>query len=371
MAITKPPVLPPWADAATPETDIVQPTNEEISDGWPSSTTPPSRQRWNWVLNFCANAVRYFSRRGLADWDSAETYQLDDIVRGDHGLLCRSLQNNNTNRLPSAVLSSWWGPINAVTPASGDNSTKIATTAYVQSSITGKANTTGSYPGLTVGTAAQAAQAAVAASANSVPWSGVTGRPATVGGYGITDAITTGNIAFQSVSYANSAGRAYPLRWDGNEFRVNWSGQGGQPNWLLGSTDGTNWYVYNPSNFSVNYATNAANATTQPFGTSNTSIATTAFACPGFSHGGNGYDVLPSGLILQWGTTGSIGGGGSQFVTFPVSFPAICFVAVTESNTGGGTAQSESYSSPPGTAGFTKVNSGNVSRVYRWFAVGR
>lgn len=34
----------------------------------------------------------------------------------------------------------------------------------------------------------------------------------------------------------------------------NWSGQGGQPNWLWGGTDGTNMYVYNPANFSVNYA---------------------------------------------------------------------------------------------------------------------
>lgn len=87
MAITKPPVLPPWADTAAPGTDKVQPTDAEIAAGWLSSTTPPSRQRFNWILNFCANAVRYFSRRGLTDWDSAETYQLDDIARGDNGLL--------------------------------------------------------------------------------------------------------------------------------------------------------------------------------------------------------------------------------------------------------------------------------------------
>jgi len=37
----------------------------------------------------------------------------------------------------------------------------------------------------------------------------------------------------------------------------NWSGQGGQPTWLWGSNDGTNMYVWNPSNFSVNYANSA------------------------------------------------------------------------------------------------------------------
>lgn len=40
----------------------------------------------------------------------------------------------------------------------------------------------------------------------------------------------------------------------------NWSGQGGQPSWLWGSNDGTNFYVWNPSNFSVNYANSAGSA---------------------------------------------------------------------------------------------------------------
>lgn len=36
-----------------------------------------------------------------------------------------------------------------------------------------------------------------------------------------------------------------------------WSGQGGQPSWLWGGNDGANMYVYNPANFSVNYATSS------------------------------------------------------------------------------------------------------------------
>jgi len=39
-----------------------------------------------------------------------------------------------------------------------------------------------------------------------------------------------------------------------------WSGQGGQPTWLFGSNDGVNAYVWNPSNFSVNYAKSAGAA---------------------------------------------------------------------------------------------------------------
>lgn len=61
-----------------------------------------------------------------------------------------------------------------------------------------------------------------------------------------------------SVSYASSAGS---VAWDnvtGKPF--NWSGQSGQPTWLWGSNDGTNYYVWNPSNFSVNYANSAGSA---------------------------------------------------------------------------------------------------------------
>lgn len=42
----------------------------------------------------------------------------------------------------------------------------------------------------------------------------------------------------------------------------NWNGQGGQPTWVWGGEDGTNMYVYNPANFSVNYASSAGNADT-------------------------------------------------------------------------------------------------------------
>ena len=47
----------------------------------------------------------------------------------------------------------------------------------------------------------------------------------------------------------------------GTGMTFNWSGQGGQPTWLWGSNDGTNIYVWNPSNFNVNYATSAGSAT--------------------------------------------------------------------------------------------------------------
>lgn len=138
MAITKPPVLPPWADSG----DKVQPTNAEIESGWPAGSVPPSRQRFNWILNFCANAVRYFSRRGLVDYDSGETYMTGDIVRGDDGLVYRSLQDTNLNHTPSSS-AAWWGAVQTKTAATSDNTTNIATTAWVRASMSNIASAAG------------------------------------------------------------------------------------------------------------------------------------------------------------------------------------------------------------------------------------
>ena len=55
-------------------------------------------------------------------------------------------------------------------------------------------------------------------------------------------------------NWITTDGRAYPRRSDGTSINFYWSGQSGQPTWLWGSNNGTDFYVWNPSNFSVNYA---------------------------------------------------------------------------------------------------------------------
>lgn len=52
--------------------------------------------------------------------------------------------------------------------------------------------------------------------------------------------------------------------WDGHFM---WNGQGGQPTWLWGSNDGVNHYVWNPSNFSVAYASSAGSVGSSGYGT--------------------------------------------------------------------------------------------------------
>lgn len=49
---------------------------------------------------------------------------------------------------------------------------------------------------------------------------------------------------------------------DSAYMRFHWNGQNGQPDWLWGGNEAGHMYVYNPSNFSVNYANSAGNADT-------------------------------------------------------------------------------------------------------------
>ena len=70
--------------------------------------------------------------------------------------------------------------------------------------------------------------------------------------------IDAGNIGSQTVA------NAYHLRINSvNSWSTwHWVGQESQPSWLWGSNDGTNMYVWNPSNFRVAYAASAGNADT-------------------------------------------------------------------------------------------------------------
>lgn len=64
-------------------------------------------------------------------------------------------------------------------------------------------------------------------------------------------------------------------------------------------------------------------APTPHFATNDTTVATTAFvksiANGTFSNSENGYQILPSGLIIQWGSVA--GGTNNKTITFPILFP--------------------------------------------------
>ena len=70
------------------------------------------------------------------------------------------------------------------------------------------------------------------------------------------------------VDYASTANHLYNTQSDGlkNSMTFNWVGKDGQPLWLWGGEDGNSMYVYNPANFSVNYANSAGSANSVAWG---------------------------------------------------------------------------------------------------------
>ncbi|OUT94884.1 MAG: hypothetical protein CBB92_13110 [Flammeovirgaceae bacterium TMED32] len=115
------------------------------------------------------------------------------------------------------------GAPTAPTPSSNSNNTNIATTAFVQGEISSKTiDRTG--VSVSVGAASGAGNLAYdnqtgvfsfnPASITSIPFSGITGKPTTVGGYGITNALTTGADADIGTNNFLTTGKIYY----GNDF---------------------------------------------------------------------------------------------------------------------------------------------------------
>lgn len=93
------------------------------------------------------------------------------------------------------------------------------------------------------------------------------GTAAAIAGFISGQTFNTGGNAATSTL----AAKASTLAQNGDNgaaMTFNWSGQGGQPAWLWGSNDGISHFVYNPSNFSVNYATTAGTASSATTATS-------------------------------------------------------------------------------------------------------
>ena len=85
----------------------------------------------------------------------------------------------------------------------------------------------------------------------------------------------------------------------------------------------------------------------------------------------NGYQYLPSGLIIQWGTSGSIAGsGGTLSVTFPVAFPTACLWVSVQPVSNGTAANFAQGSGTATTTTLTAQNQNNIATTMRWSAIG-
>jgi hypothetical protein len=86
-----------------------------------------------------------------------------------------------------------------------------------------------------------------------------------------------------------------------------------------------------------------------------------------------GYQKLPSGLILQWGTIQS-GSGGVANLTFPIAFPDQLFnITVAEINSGAGFASAGTFSTAGGPINVWAPSgtSGGAGISVSWIAIGK
>jgi hypothetical protein len=92
-----------------------------------------------------------------------------------------------------------------------------------------------------------------------------------------------------------------------------------------------------------------------------------------FGLSANGYQKLPNGLILQWGSTTTFGGGGDWVSTFPIPFTVACHVAFANVMLDNNTAvvESKTVTGLNGSSlnAATNTNTVNGATVL-WFAIG-
>jgi hypothetical protein len=96
----------------------------------------------------------------------------------------------------------------------------------------------------------------------------------------------------------------------------------------------------------------------------------------------NGWQRLPTGLILQWGsvsgTTGGLAATGAAEVfvngTFPLTFPTACtFMGASPADVLGLALQEQAFASPSSTSAFSvnlQCRQASTAMSARWFAVG-
>jgi len=116
MAIVKKPLpLPVWAESG----EKVQPSNAEIAEGWPLSATPPSRQRFNWILGYSAQIGRYLMQNGIASWDADETYPPGAVVLHEGKLWVAQRENHGVP--PGTSQADWGGSSGIIVDDSGND----------------------------------------------------------------------------------------------------------------------------------------------------------------------------------------------------------------------------------------------------------
>jgi hypothetical protein len=85
----------------------------------------------------------------------------------------------------------------------------------------------------------------------------------------------------------------------------------------------------------------------------------------------NGYQKLPGGLIMQWGTSGSVGSTSAITVTLPIAFPSnFSSVVVTAKSDASGSQEANINATQLSLSQFVINNRTQTTQTFSWIAIG-
>jgi len=358
--ITKPDISIQWAQAGV----IVAPSDAKKQAGW--VVEKPAYDYMNWLQNRQDTAIAYTYQMGIPEWDSATEYQYAAgyaTYIQYNGIVYKALQVS-TNKNPASETSYWvrafdsYGSASTVNSALTTHITNYGTLASLSNATTARSN-------LSVYSIAQV-------DATFAPIAGNSAQTFLVG------SASSADHAVRKSQFDAKTGQATETVAGIAEIATNAEALAGASDTVVLSPLKLQYVLNNKSATTtakgvVELATNAETIT----GT-DTSLAVTPSNVTGLfadsgrvSLGTNGYQKLPSGLIIQWGVI-TVGHDTSATLTFPVAFTAACFSVVGNGSigfVGTGTNNSAISFTSVGTSSCTVWNDNSLQDI-RWFAIG-
>ena len=269
---------------------VVEPSVGKIATGWQFEEQPP-HEYMNWIHRTFGRQLNYLTRAGVAAW-SIDTPYVVDSVSTHEGKVWIALADNTASE-PTIGNTDWkWigsnidvaltGNPTAPTPAQFDDDTSIATTAFVQRALGNMQ---------AIRTLTSSATIVTADAGSEIPVAG--GVTATLP---MLSATPVGSV-FHFI--ASGTGNRTIQRAGSDTFSI--SGVG-TPTSISLEDGGFVEVIRGTSNWNVKSSRASFDA--------------------GVSLSSNGYQRLPSGLIIQWGRSGNPTEGPIT-VTFPIAFPSV------------------------------------------------
>lgn len=349
--ITKPDFTYVWASGGA----VVAPNDTKKQLGWIAEAPP--FQYDNWLQNRQDQMLAHINQRGIPAWDGLTNYEAGGLsyVQGSDGKVYKSVAASGpasvvSNPTTDATDTYWteaFSPIvspafsgnpTAPTAAQFDNDTSIATTEFVQRAL-------GNMQGQVGYNTSQAITAEQVGKLITFDASSLTLTLPS------TSTVPSGSVL---TIYGNTSGgtiqkAAGDTLINGTFGPITSFNIAAQDKVTLVSIGFAGWYVIGGE------------------------VALKSSSSFSVSLGANGYQKLPSGLIIQWGQAASVAAGGNTLVTYPIAFPS-AVRAVFSNNVYAGDSASVVAATGVAVGGlsqFTIRNHGaspqsNVS----WFAIG-